>query len=262
MATTKIEEPPHLLGDLKTLFLTTAIENWQRMAEEARRRRQTHAEYLADLMSLEVAKRRERRIRRLVREAKFPLLKTLDTFDFAEQPKLDRDEILELFEGAFVREAHNVVLLGPVGTGKTHLAIALGIACCQREMRVRFTTAAELTNVLVEAKDQGRLSRKLEQLARFDLVILDELGYVPFDKESADLLFGFITKVYERRSLVVTTNLPFSKWTQVFHDATAAAAVIDRIVHHSSVFRTQGESYRLKDAKKAGRRKRTRARRR
>ena len=129
-------------------------------------------------------------------------------------------------------------------------------------MRVRFTTAAELTNLLVEAKDQGRLSRKLEQLARFDLVVLDELGYVPFDKESADLLFGFITKVYERRSLVVTTNLPFSKWTDVFHDATAAAAVIDRIVHHSSVFKTEGGSYRLKDAKEAGRRKKAKARRR
>ena len=261
MATAKIQEPPHLQADLKTLFLTTAAANWERMAQEARRRRQTHAEYLADLMSLEVEKRRERRIRRRMHDAKFPLLKTLDAFDFAQQPKLDRDEVLELFEGDFVKEAHNVVLLGPVGTGKTHLAIALGIGCCQREMRVRFTTAAELTNLLVEAKDQGRLSRKLEQLARFDLVILDELGYVPFDKESADLLFGFITKVYERRSLVVTTNLPFSKWTEVFHDATAAAAVIDRIVHHSSVFKTQGESFRLKDAKKAGRRKRGRARR-
>ena len=254
----KPKEPPFLAADLKTLFLSTVGANWQRMAEEARRRRQGHVEYLADLMSLEVSKRRERRIQRRTKDAKFPLLKTLEGFEFAKQPKLDRDEVLELFDGTFVDDARNAVLMGPVGTGKTHLAIALGIACCQQEKRVRFATAAELTNMLVEAKLAGRLSRKLEQLARFDLVVLDELGYVPFDKESADLLFGFITKVYERRSLVVTTNLPFSRWTEVFGDATAAAAVIDRIVHHASVFKTEGSSYRLEAAKKSGRRRRKR----
>jgi DNA replication protein DnaC len=210
-------------------------------------------------MSLEVSKRRERRIQRRTKDAKFPLLKTLDGFDFSKQPKLDQSDVLELFDGAFVEEARNVVLMGPVGTGKTHLAIALGIACCQQERRVRFTTAAELTNMLVEAKKEGRLGRKLEQLARFDLVVLDELGYVPFDKESANLLFSFITKVYERRSLVVTTNLPFSRWTEVFGDATAAAAVIDRIVHHSSVFKTEGGSYRLQAAKKNTRKRKTSA---
>ena len=255
MTRAKIEEPPLLATDLKTLFLSAVGQNWQRMAEEARRRRQGHVEYLADLMSLEVSKRRERRIQRRTKDAKSPLLKTLDCFDFSKQPELDQADVLELFDGRFVGEARNVVLMGPVGTGKTHLAIALGIACCQQEKRVRFTTAAELTNMLVEAKQDGRLSRKLEQLARFDLVVLDELGYVPFDKESADLLFGFITKVYERRSLVVTTNLPFSRWTEVFGDATAAAAVIDRIVHHSSVFKTEGGSYRLQAAKKSTRKR-------
>lgn len=261
MTRAKIEEPPQLQADLRTLFLTTVEQNWQRMAEEASRRRQGHVEYLADLMSLEVIRRRERRIQRRMHDAKFPLLKTLDGFDFSKQPGLDRGAVLELLDGAFVKEARNVVLMGPVGTGKTHLAIALGLACCQRELRVRFLTAAELTNMLVEAKLEGRLSRKLEQLARFDLVVLDELGYVPFDKESADLLFGFITKVYERRSLVVTTNLPFSRWTEVFGDATAAAAVIDRIVHHASVFKTEGESFRLQAAKKSTRRRKSSAQR-
>jgi hypothetical protein len=140
-------------------------------------------------------------------------------------------------------------------TGKTHLAIALGLACCQREMRVRFASAAELTNLLVEAKAEGRLSRKLEQLARYDLVLLDELGYVPFDRHGADLLFGFITKVYERRSLIVTTNLPFARWSEVFLDATAAAAVIDRIVHHAVVLKTDGDSYRLRAAREEARRR-------
>ncbi len=147
-------------------------------------------------------------------------------------------------DARFVTEHHNVVLIGEVGTGKTHLAIALGLAACQREHRVRFFTTAELANVLVEAKAQGRLSKKLEQLARYELVVLDELGYVPFDKLGADLLFSFVSRVYERRSLVVTTNLPFARWSEVFLDATAAAAVIDRIVHHATILKTEGESSR------------------
>lgn len=148
------------------------------------------------------------------------------------------------------------MLVGPVGTGKTHIAIALGIACCQREHRVRYITAAELTSALVEAKKVGRLSRKIELFARFDVVVLDELGYVPFDKQGADLLFGFITRVHERRSLIVTTNPPFARWSEVLLDATAAAAVIDRVVHHATVLKTDGDSYRPKVAKaKAGRSK-------
>jgi DNA replication protein DnaC len=255
MATPRIPEPPHLMTDLKTLCLATIAAHWERFAQEARRKRQPHADYLADLVSFEVAKRRERRIQRRIQEAHYPILKTLDSFDFSTQPGLDRNEVLELFRCEFVAEAANVVLLGGVGTGKTHLAIALGMACCQQDHRVRFTTAAELTNAFVEAKREGRLSRKLEQMARYDVVILDELGYVPFDREGADLLFGFITRVYERKSLVVTTNLPFAKWSEVFHDATSAAAVIDRIVHHATVLQTEGSSYRLKTAK--ARRKKT-----
>ena len=245
------DEPPGLAADLKTLCLSGVGANWSRLAEQARRRRQPHAEYLADLMHLEVTGRRERRIARRISEARFPVLKTLDGFDFTAQPHLDREQVLELAGSAFVEQAANVVLLGGVGTGKTHLAIALGLACCQHERRVRFTTAAELTNVLVEAREQGRLSRKLEQLAGVDLVILDELGYVPFDKAGADLLFNFVARVYERRSLIVTTNLPFARWSEVFHDATAAAAVIDRIVHHATVIKTEGESWRLGQARRA-----------
>ena len=250
MAKAKIQEPPHLAADLKSMYLTSMASQWRRLAEEARSKRQPHVEYLADLARLEVTGRRERRIQRRIKDARFPMLKTLDAFDFEAQRGLNRDDVLELFDCEFVPQAANVVLVGGVGTGKTHIAIALGMACCQNDYRVRFTTAAELTNMLVEAKSQDRLLRKLEQLARFDVVILDELGYVPFDKQGADLLFGFITRVYERRSLIVTTNLPFNKWTDVFHDATAAAAVIDRIVHHATVMKTEGKSYRLREAKK------------
>ncbi len=154
-APTKATAPVHLDDDLKALCLPTIASSWERMAEEARRERRTHAEYLADLASLEVGGRRERKIERRIAEARFPILKTLDAFDFAGQAGLDKETVLELSRGGFVGSASNVVLLGPVGTGKTHLAIALGLACCQQEHRVRFTTAAELTNALVEAKREG-----------------------------------------------------------------------------------------------------------
>ena len=248
MKPTPLAEPAHLENDLKTLLLPGIAANWRRTQEEAVRGRKSHAEYLADLVSLEVSGRRERRIQRRIQDARFPLLKTLDTFDFSAQSALSKADVLELATGAFVDEHRNAVLVGGVGTGKTHVAIALGMACCQRERRVRFVTAAELTNALVEAKAQSKLSRKLEQFARYELVILDELGYVPFDKQGAELLFGFITRVYERRSLIVTTNLPFAEWNTVFHDAGSAAAVIDRVIHHATIFKTDGPSYRLKQA--------------
>ena len=167
--------PRHLAAGLKTLCLSIAAE-WQPLAEQATRQRQAPADYLAQLVHLEVTGRRERRIQRRLQDARFPMLKTLDAFSFEAQPDLDRDAILQVFDCGFVAEAANVVLVGGVGTGKTHLSIALGMACCQHDYRVRFVTAAELVTLLVEAQQQGRLARKLDQLARFDVVILDELG--------------------------------------------------------------------------------------
>ena len=231
---TPMAEPPHLVANLKTLCLSTMAAQWRPLAEQATRARQAPADYLAQLAHLEVTGRQERRIQRRMQEARFPMLKTLDAFSFDAQPGLGRDAVLQV--------------VGGVGTGKTHLAIALGMACCQHDYRVRFLTAAELVTLLVEVQQQGHLARKLDQLARVDVVILDELGDVPFDKTGADLLFGFISQRDERRSLVVTTNLPFARWAEVFLDATAAAAVIDRIVHHATVLTTAGDSYRLKAA--------------
>ena len=221
----QIVEPPHLAADLKTLCLTTVATQWRPLAEQAARQRQAPADYLAQLVHLEVTGRRERRIQRRIQDARFPILKTLDAFSFKAQPDLDRDAVLQVFDCSFVAEAANVVYVGGVGTGKTHLSIALGMACCQHDYRVRFVTAAELVTLLVEAQQQSRLARKLAQLARYDVIIVDELGYVPLDKAGADLLFGFISQRYERRSLVVTTNLPFARWSEVFLDPTAATGV-------------------------------------
>ena len=189
---TAIAEPPHLTADLRALYLSTVASQWRPLAEQAARQRQAPADYLAQLVHLEVTGRRERRIQRRIQDARFPMLKTLDAFSFEAQPDLDRDAVLQVFDCRFVAEAANIVFVGGVGTGKTHLSIALGMACCQHDYRVRFVTAAELVTLLVEAQQQGRLARKLAQLARFDLVICDELGYVPLDKAGADLLFGFI----------------------------------------------------------------------
>ena len=250
MSKCDVIEPPHLASDLHELKLPALLTHWRRLAEEAVRKRQGAADYLAELTHLEVTTRRERRIQRLLKEAHLPVLKTLDGFDFAAQSTLDRDDVLDLFRCEFVEQRSNVVLVGEIGTGKTHLASALVVACCQKLMRARFFTAAELVNTLAEAKSQGKLARKLEQLARFEVVCIDELGYVPFDKPGADLLFNFIARMYEQRSLIVTTNLPFARWGEVFYDATAAAAVIDRIVHHATIIKTQGESYRLKNRRR------------
>ncbi len=255
MSKTDVIEPPHLANDLKELKLPAVSAHWERVALEATRTRQSGPEYLAELAHLEVTSRRERRIQRLLADARVPMMKTLDSFDFQAQTTLDRDAVLELFGCEFVEKKENVVLVGEVGTGKTHLSIALVVACCQQSMRARFLTATELVNSLSEAKSQGRLERKIEQLARFDVVCIDELGYVPFDKQGADLLFNFISRMYERRSLIVTTNLPFARWGEVFYDATAAAAVIDRIVHHATILKTEGESFRLKDRKRGARAK-------
>ena len=168
-----IAEPPHLAADLKALCLSTVAAQWQPLAEQAVRQRQAPADYLAQLIHLEVTARRERRIQRRIQDARFPMLKTLDAFSFEAQPDLDRDAVLQVFDCRFVAEGANVVFVGGVGTGKTHLSIALGMACCQHDYRVRFVTAAELVTLLVEAQQQGRLARKLAQLARYDVVHID-----------------------------------------------------------------------------------------
>jgi len=183
-----------------------------------------------------------------MKDARFPAPKTFETFDFCACAGVEAAAVLSLAECRYLDDRENVLFLGPVGTGKTHMAIALGIAACQRSRRVRLATAAGLLTELVEAKARGDLNRLLGRLGRLDLLIVDELGYVPLAKEGADLLFQVFSERHERGSVVVTTNLPFKEWGAVFPDARMAGALVDRLTHHAHVFQTQGESFRFRQA--------------
>lgn len=230
---------------LKMLRLPVFIESYQRTADECSRSNHSYPQYLAQLAEDEVNQRTQRAIERRIRIAKFPLTKTLDEFDFASQPTLNKQQILQLAQCHFIADKSNLVFVGSPGTGKTHLSIAIAHKACSLGYKVYFTTAAGLINQLIEAKNDYRLSKRMNQLAKFDLLICDELGYIPFDRHGTDLLFQLVTTRYEQGSMIITTNLPFSDWTNIFHDAATAAAVIDRLVHHSTIIQISGDSYRL-----------------
>jgi DNA replication protein DnaC len=233
---------PLLEMQLKGLHLSAIAANYQRLLGE-------HSQplpYLSDLIALESNKRHENGVRARISAAHFPTIKTIESFDFALQPELPKAKLLEHFDGAFVDAHRNVILTGPPGLGKSHILSALGLAMCTRGYRVLFTTAAELLMKFIAAKRDGTLPRHYRNLDRIDLLLIDELGYIPFDREATDLLIQLISQRYERRSIALTTNLPFEKWTQVFPDEMAVTAVIDRLVHHGSVFAFAGKSHRLR----------------
>jgi DNA replication protein DnaC len=206
--------------------------------------------YLGDLAALEVEKRHENGVRKRIVTAKFPVIKTVESFDFSRQPALPRRQFSELLESQFIEQRQNVIFIGPTGVGKTHLLSAIGVAACTNGHRVLFTTAAELLMSLISAKREDRLKQRLAAIDRYELVIIDELGYIPFEREATNLLYQVISRRYERGSLGITTNLAFPDWTQVFPDDTAASAVVDRLVHHAVIFELTGDSYRLRSRKK------------
>jgi len=186
--------------------------------------------------------------RKRIARARFPALKTLDSFEFAAIPALNKQAVLELTKGHYLEAKENIILVGPTGTGKTHISVALGIAACRQGKRVRFTTAAGLINELIEAQAQLRLSKLETTLLKLDLLILDEVGFVPFSKTGAELLFGVLTERYERGSVLVTTNLDFASWTEVFGDARLTGALLDRLTHRCHILEFQGDSYRFKES--------------
>jgi DNA replication protein DnaC len=232
----------------KHLKLPTVGREAGRMAEEARRQGLSHTEYLEQLLVAEMREREERRAARRIREAAFPLIKTLQGFDFSRALHLPEARIRELATGSYIAKAEPVIFLGEPGTGKTHLATALGVAAAGEGRSVRFTTAGRLTTELVEAKDAHQLGRLVGRYARADLLILDEFGYLPFSRNDAELLFQVLSERQEQKPLILTTNLPFGEWTTIFPDPRLCKAVVDRLTHRAHIIETGTRSIRLEDA--------------
>ena len=247
--TTPIETPQLLLDHhLKTLRLPTMLREYDRVARQCAAEDLDYPRYLLRMAELELLDRERRATERRIRQAKFPVTKSLDSFDFLAMPTLNKPMVLELARCEFLTRRENVLLLGNSGTGKTH--IALGLAACQQGHRVRFTTAAALVHELIEARDERKLLRFQKQIAGYELLIVDELGFVPLSKTGAELLFEMLSQRYERGSTMVTSNLPFAEWTEVLGSERLTGALLDRLTHHVHILEMNGDSFRLKQSKR------------
>jgi DNA replication protein DnaC len=233
---------------LRQMRLPTVAANYRKFAQEAAQSGQPYEEYLLALLEHEADQRDVNRRKRRIQEARFPVLRTLDEFDFAALPSLNRNKVLELTKGEYLERHENVALIGSIGTGKTHIAIALGLAACEQGRRVRFYTAAGLINALVEAQEMNRLSKLETWLMKQDLIVLDEVGFVPFSQHGAQMLFAFVSQKYLRGSLIVTSNLAFAEWTEVFGDPRLTSALLDRFTHRCHILEFRGESYRFRQS--------------
>lgn len=260
MSTNAVDDvtaPPQVLlaHHLKSLRLPTFAREYEKVASECARDQADYPRYLLRLCELERIERDRRNMERRIRAAKFPQTKSLDTFDFKAIPSLNKTLVLELGRCEWIERRENCIALGPAGTGKTHTALALGLAACQRNYNVLFVTAAALVHELMEARDERRLRILQKNLSKVDLLIVDELGYVPFTAVGSELLFEVLSRRYERGSTLVTSNLPFDEWTSVFGSERLTGALLDRLTHHVHILEMNGESYRLATSQKRARKR-------
>jgi DNA replication protein DnaC len=234
---------------LKSLRLPTVLREYGKLAKQAAAEGLDHVQFLARLIELEMIDRERRMIERRIKAAKFPAVKSLDSFDFKAIPALNKMQVLELARCEWVERRENVIALGPSGTGKTHIALGLGLSACQKGLSVGFVTAAALVHELMEARDERRLLRLQKQMVSHKLLIIDELGFVPLSKTGAELLFELISQRYERGATLITSNLPFDEWTETFGSERLTGALLDRLTHHINILEMNGESYRLGQSK-------------
>jgi len=233
---------------LKKLKMPQAAKTYESLAREAGDNNLSYEEYLLGVLEQEIHQRENNRIQRGIKQAAFPVIKTLENFDFKAIPSLNKPRVLKLMQGEYIRKKENIILVGSSGVGKTHIAIALGYEACRQGLRVKFYTAAGLINELLAAQQEYRLNRLEKQWLVPHVIILDELGYVPFSKMGAELLFQFCAARYERGSIIITTNLEFPKWTEVLGDEQMTAALLDRLTHNAHILNINGDSYRFKQA--------------
>ncbi|MEW6420040.1 MAG: IS21-like element helper ATPase IstB [Nitrospirota bacterium] len=233
---------------LKKLKMSQAAKIYESMAREAIENNLDYEEYLLGVLEQEITQRDNNRIKRGIIQASFPVIKTLENFDFKAIPSLNKQKVLKLMKGEYIQKKQNILLVGNSGVGKTHIATALGYEACRQGQRVKFYTAAGLINELVAAQQEYRLNKVQKQWLLPHIIIIDELGYVPFDKMGAELLFQFCSNRYERGSIIITTNLEFQKWTEVLGDEQMTAALLDRLTHNAHILNINGDSYRFKQS--------------